>query len=69
VLGGDRRQLPVRHALRVGKRQLARPVPFVDMGRVDQRRLDPDLPEQIAPPRRTRSQDKLLRPGVSHRHR
>jgi hypothetical protein len=38
------------------------------MGRVDQRRLDPDLPQQIAPPRRTRSQDKLLGPGVSHRH-
>ena len=33
------------------------------------RELDPDLPEQVAPPRRTRSQDKLLEPGVSHRHR
>jgi hypothetical protein len=67
--GGDRRQLPTRHALRIGERQLARPMAFVDMGRVDERRLDPDLPQQIAPPRRTRSQDKLLGPGVTHRHR
>jgi hypothetical protein len=66
--GRDCRQLVPRHAPHIRQRQLVRAVPFVDVGRIDEDRLYTDLTQQVAPPFRSRCQDKLLRPGLVSRH-
>ena len=58
VAGGDLPHLGLGQARRMLARQLARQRPLIDVGRVDGRRLRPDLPQQVETARRRRSENQ-----------